>query len=41
MDRVSASQPRDRGFETHTGHDHNSSYDNSAGSGLERDLNNQ
>ena len=27
MDKVSASQPRDRGFETHTGHDNDSSYD--------------
>ena len=25
MDKVSASQPRDRGFEPHTGHDHDSS----------------
>ena len=26
MNKVSASQPRDREFETHTGHDHDSSY---------------
>ena len=31
MDKVSASQPRDRGFEPHTGHDHDSSYDTSTG----------
>ena len=31
MDKVSASQPRDRGFETHTGHDHDSSYDTITG----------
>ena len=39
MDKVSASQPRDRGFEPHTGHDHDSSYDTSTGpgSGLESD----
>ena len=29
MDKVSASQPRDRGFELHKGHDHDSSYDTS------------
>ena len=29
--KVSASQPRDRGFEHHTGHDHDSSYDTSTG----------
>ena len=29
MDKVSASQPRGRGFEIHTGHDHDSSYDTS------------
>ena len=29
MDKVSALQPRDRGFESHTVHDHDSSYDNS------------
>ena len=31
MDKVSALQPRDRGFEPHTGHDHDSSYDTSSG----------
>ena len=31
MDQVSASQPRDRGFEPHMGHDHDSSYDISTG----------
>ena len=31
MDKVSASQPRDRGFEPHTGHDHDSSNDTSTG----------
>ena len=31
MDNVSASQPRDCGFEPHTGHDHDSSYDTSTG----------
>ena len=31
MDKVSASQPRDLGFEPHTGHDHVSSYDTSNG----------
>ena len=31
MDKVSASQPRNRGFEPHTGHDHESSYDTSTG----------
>ena len=31
MDKVSASQPRDRGFETHTDHDHDSSYDSNTG----------
>ena len=31
MDKVSTSQPRDRGFEPHTGHDHDSSYDTSTG----------
>ena len=31
MDKVSASQPRDRGFEPHMGHDHYSSYDTSTG----------
>ena len=31
MDKVSASQPRDRGFEPHTGDDHDSSYDTSTG----------
>ena len=31
MHKVSASQPRDRGFEPHTGHDHDSSYDTSTG----------
>ena len=43
MDKVSVSQPLDRGFEHHTGHDHDSSYDTSTGwfvpgSGLESDL---
>ena len=46
---VSASKPRDRGFELHTGPDHDSSYETSAGwevgwflfsgSGLDSDLN--
>ena len=27
MDKVTASQPRDRGFEPHTGHNHDSSHD--------------
>ena len=31
MDKVSASQPRNRVFEPHTGHDHNSSSDTSTG----------
>ena len=31
MVKVSASQPRDPGFEPHTGHDHDSSYDTSTG----------
>ena len=31
MDKVSATQPRDRGFEPHTGHDHDSSFDTSTG----------
>ena len=31
MDKVSALQPRDRGFEPHTGHNHDSSYDISTG----------
>ena len=31
MDKVSASQPRDRGFDRHTGHDHDFSYDTSTG----------
>ena len=31
LDKVSASQPRDCGFELHTGHDHGSSYDTSTG----------
>ena len=26
MDKVSSSQPQDRGFKTHTGHDHESAY---------------
>ena len=30
MDKVSASQPKDRGFEPHTGNDHDSSYDNTS-----------
>ena len=29
MDKVSASQLRDCGFEPHTGHDHDTSYDTS------------
>ena len=29
MTKVSASQPRDCGFEPYTGHDHDSSYDTS------------
>ena len=29
MDNVSVSQPRDRGFEPHADHDHDSSYDTS------------
>ena len=37
MDKVSASQPRDCGFEPHTGHDHYSSCDTCCG--LESDLN--
>ena len=31
MDKVSVSQSRDCGFEPHTGHDHDSSYDTSTG----------
>ena len=31
MDKVSVSQPRDRGFEPHTGYDHDSSYETSTG----------
>ena len=31
VDKVSASQPRDRGFESHSDHDHDSSYDTSTG----------
>ena len=31
MDKVSALQPRHRGFEPHTGHDHDSSYVTSTG----------
>ena len=31
MDKVSASQPWDRGFEPHMGHSHDSSYDTSTG----------
>ena len=31
MDKVSASQPQDRGFEPHTGHDYDSSYNTSIG----------
>ena len=31
MDKVSVSQPRNRGFELHTGHDYDSSYDTSTG----------
>ena len=32
MDKVSVSQPRDRGFEPHTGNDHDPSYDTGTGS---------
>ena len=42
MDKVSASQPSDRGFEPQTGHDHDSSLTPvlvGFGSGLESDLN--
>ena len=35
MDKVSASQPWDRGFESQTGNDHDSSYDTSTGWFLE------
>ena len=38
MDKVSASQPRDHGYESHMGHDHDSSYDTSAGWFQEADL---
>ena len=31
MDKVSASQSQDSGFEPHMGHDHDSSYDTSTG----------
>ena len=31
MDKVSAPQPRDRGFEPYTGHDQDSSWDTSTG----------
>ena len=31
IDKVSASQPLDRGFEPHTDYDHDSSYDTSTG----------
>ena len=31
IDKVSASQPMDRGFELHMGHEHDSSYDISTG----------
>ena len=31
MDKVSASQSQDHGFDPHMGHDHNSSYDTSSG----------
>ena len=31
MDKVSASQPLNRGFELHMDHDHDSSYDTSTG----------
>ena len=31
MDKVSASQPLDGGFKSHTGYDHDSSYDTSTG----------
>ena len=37
MDKVSASQPQDRGFEPHMGHDHDSSYDTNTGWFLEAD----
>ena len=39
MDKVSASHPRDRGFEPHTGHDYDTSYNMVPGSGLDSDLN--
>ena len=43
MDKVPASQPRGRGFDSHTVHDHDSSYDNQywlvPGIGLKSDLN--
>ena len=38
MDKVSASQPWDRGFEPNTGHAHDSSYDTSTGWYQEADL---
>ena len=38
MDKVSASQLRDRWYEPHTGHDHDSSYDTSTGQFQEADL---
>ena len=38
MNKVSASQPRDRGFEPLTGHEHNSSYDTSTGGSRKRTL---
>ena len=37
MDKMSASQPRALGFELHTGHDHDSSYDTSTCSFQEAD----
>ena len=37
MDKVSASQSRDRGFEPHTGHDHDSLDDTSTGGFQEAD----
>ena len=38
MDKVSASQPWDRGFEPHMGHDPDFSYDTSTGWFKEADL---
>ena len=36
MDKVSASQPCDREFELHTGHEHDSSYDTITGGSREQ-----